>query len=40
LTAFLGALRLWKLRSRIRQLENRLAQSAAGEQPRVDQAPR
>ncbi len=41
LTSFLGAFRLWTLRSRIRQLENRLAQAgAAGEQPRVDQAPR
>jgi len=40
LTSLVGAIRLWKLRARIRQLENRLAQSAAGEPPRVDQAPR
>ena len=40
LTSLVGIAQQWRLRSRIRQLENRLAQvSAATEQPRVDQTP-
>ena len=40
LTSLVGIAQQWRLRSRIRQLENRLAQvSAATEQPRVNQTP-
>ncbi len=41
LTSLVGVVRQWKLRSRIRQLENRLAQlSAAEQQERANQTPR
>jgi uncharacterized integral membrane protein len=40
LTSLVGVVQQWKLRSRIRQLENRLAQSAASPSVRSDQTPR
>ncbi len=40
LTSLLGAVRHWRLRSRIRQLENRLAHLSASEPQRVDQTPK
>jgi uncharacterized integral membrane protein len=40
LTSLVGLVQQWKLRSRIRQLEARLAQSPAPPPPRGDQGPR
>ena len=41
LTSLVGIVQQWKLRSRIRELENHLAQvSAAAERQRADQPPR
>jgi len=40
LTSLVGLVRQWKLRSRIRQLETRLAQSPAASPPPVDQPDR
>ena len=40
LTSLCGLVPHWKLRSRIRQLESRLAQRSAAEPQRVDQPPR
>jgi uncharacterized integral membrane protein len=39
LTSLCGLIPHWRLRSRIRQLENRLAQHAAPESPRRDSPP-
>jgi len=39
-TALVGFIQQWKLRSRIRQLENRLAQFPASTPPRLDQSDR
>ena len=39
LTSLCGLVPHWKLRSRIRQLENRLAQHPSPEPPRADQPP-
>ena len=40
LTSLCGLVPHWKLRSRIRQLESRLAERSAAEPPRADQPPR
>jgi uncharacterized integral membrane protein len=40
LTALVGVVRQWKLRSRIRQLENRLAQISAADPQRTDPSSR
>jgi uncharacterized integral membrane protein len=40
LTSLVGLVPHWKLRSKIRQLENRLARLPPAEQPRADQTPR
>ena len=40
LTSLCGLVPHWRLRSRIRQLENRLAQRSAAEPQRADQPPR
>ena len=39
-TALVGVVRRWKLRSKIRQLENRISQLQASNPQRIDSAPR